>query len=363
MILTTNGAMDVNRLLPLSCSLSLLAALSLAGFSQHWAVGAQAGQGAFVEFEQLVKVSVPGQPIRLVVSDDGYAYIAAGDGGIQIFDVRNPARPILVGAYATPGAAYAVAVAGDIMYIADYDAGLQIVDVSDRAHPGFLGAYDTPGIAWDVDVQHGVVYLTDLYAGLHIFDVHHPASPVLLNAGALATQASAGIEVVGNTVYAAGLAVALNILDVSDLSVPSLIGMHQSEEGEDDAWALDVVGGLAYIADGVHGLLVVDVKEPAQPKRLGALRSIGRFSAVAVQDQIAYGVDSEAASIVAIDVSTPALPLTMGAFPGLAFDVQAGQGVIYVAASDGLLILAVKIIPAYHEFFPRMLATALRQTS
>ena len=42
-----------------------------------------------------------------VVVSGNYAYVANGEDGLQVIDVRNPAAPVRVGGYDTPGVALA----------------------------------------------------------------------------------------------------------------------------------------------------------------------------------------------------------------------------------------------------------------
>jgi len=67
------------------------------------------------------------QPFIDVAAADGYVYVAAGAGGLRVFDVSNPAAPVEVASYDTPGSAERVVVAGDSIYIADGPGGLAIL--------------------------------------------------------------------------------------------------------------------------------------------------------------------------------------------------------------------------------------------
>ncbi|NRA00125.1 MAG: hypothetical protein HRU01_26785, partial [Myxococcales bacterium] len=71
-------------------------------------------------------------------------------------------------------------------------------------------------------------------------------------------------------------------------------------------WASDVevVGGLAYVADGSSGLRVIDVSNPAAPVELGALDTPGGALNVEVVGGLAYVADYDSGLRV-IDVSNP----------------------------------------------------------
>ena len=88
-----------------------------------------------------------------------YAYTADSFDGLRVIDVANPAAPVKVGNYDTPGDAEDVAVAGHTAYVADGDSGLRVIDVTDPAAPVEVGFYDTPGDARGVAVAGHYAYV------------------------------------------------------------------------------------------------------------------------------------------------------------------------------------------------------------
>ena len=57
-----------------------------------------------------------------------HIFRANGYGGLQIFDISNPATPALAGTYSTSGDAYGVAVSGDYIYICEWGTVLEILE-------------------------------------------------------------------------------------------------------------------------------------------------------------------------------------------------------------------------------------------
>jgi hypothetical protein len=81
-----------------------------------------------------------------------------GRGGLQVFDVSDPAAPALASTFRTPSGAPARAVLrGTRAYVADGREGLQVVDLSNPVKPNIIGAYNTTGPARDVAVNGGLV--------------------------------------------------------------------------------------------------------------------------------------------------------------------------------------------------------------
>ena len=76
---------------------------------------------------------------------NSYAYVADGEGGLRVLDVRDPAAPTEVGHFATTGRATGVAVRGSLAYVYDYvdheGMTLCVVDVSNPAAPVGVATY------------------------------------------------------------------------------------------------------------------------------------------------------------------------------------------------------------------------------
>ena len=85
-------------------------------------------------------------------SEDGkYLYSAreTSDGDIRVYDVRDPAQPLLVKSIKTSQLALQAisphdpVVMGNKLYVSWYQAGVQIFDLSDPVNPVHVGQYDT----------------------------------------------------------------------------------------------------------------------------------------------------------------------------------------------------------------------------
>jgi hypothetical protein len=77
-------------------------------------------------------VEAPGSALAVQPADAGdLAYVAAGSGGVLLFDTSDPVRPTRNSGYNTPGLARELAVADDLVYVADGDGGLLILRTSD----------------------------------------------------------------------------------------------------------------------------------------------------------------------------------------------------------------------------------------
>ncbi len=110
------------------------------------------------------------------------------------------------------------------------------------------------------------------------------------------------VEVVGDLAYVAITGGGVIILDLLDPTNPALVGQYNTPGS---AEGIAVAGHYAYIAERTSGLLVLDVSNPEQPTLVGQLDTTGQALDVQVVGPYAYGADGPAGLRV-IDVSHPA---------------------------------------------------------
>jgi hypothetical protein len=112
----------------------------------------------------------------VVVSGD-FAYAAAGNSGLLIFDVRNPARPRLHGFYDGAGDTRSIHVDGQHAFVMDRTFGLSVFDVSDPVQPRRVGGNPNVGdleatsVATDVTAAGDKLYVLAGERGLFVMDL------------------------------------------------------------------------------------------------------------------------------------------------------------------------------------------------
>ena len=109
------------------------------------------------------KRDMPGSAYRVVVDANppAHAYVAALEGGLQIFDLTGLAVPRLVGNHATQGNATGIALADERAYLLDSSIGVAVLDVSEPNNPQLQDAYDNDVLPIDVKVNATSLYLLD----------------------------------------------------------------------------------------------------------------------------------------------------------------------------------------------------------
>ncbi len=190
-----------------------------------------------------------------------------------------------------------------------------------------------------VRVDHYLLGTSRAYRGLQIFDIGSDVAgtePVLV--GALATDVHpAGIVLAGDRAYLPSEHGGVLIVDVRDPAQPVVIGRAGTP-----GVALDVApftrGDTLYIAvaDGVEGVRILDVTEAAVPR----LVAVFDPSAARAADVKSVAIDGELMAVadgargyVVVDLADPASPVSLGAGSTgqAAIDVEIHGGLVYVA--------------------------------
>jgi CSLREA domain-containing protein len=279
----------------------------------------------------LGSADTPGSATEIAVVD-GVAYVADGSAGLLLYDVSDPAAPVLLGSLDTTSASD-VAVLGDRAFVADGSSGLRVVDVSDPGSPREVVGLPATGPAHEVEVQDGLVYVLDHGFGLRVFD-----PTTLAPVGALAVVDSpAYLSVAGGIAYVADRSIGLRLLDVSDPSAPVAVGFLYLS-----VFDVEVAGTLAYVGEsglsGSVGLRIFDVSDPSDPDEVGTFET-GGAADVEIAGDLAYLASR---GLRVVDVSDPAAPVGLGSLLLASGPLEVVDGVAYTAAgSAGLLVTDV----------------------
>jgi hypothetical protein len=306
---------------------------------------------------QIIDVRQPKNPLFLTSYRDGltyvhkiqvigdYAYLADLSEGLQILDISDLGNPHLVGNYKPKGKTFALHVSGQYAYTTDNEQGFQILDISDRKSPKLVGSADIAG--YDIVTSDGYAYLA--YGNLAILDIRNPIAPQIIAEDIQTPGQVVSVQWQNDYIYAADLEGGLAILDVSDVRNPRVIG-RQNTAGQ--AFDVAIQGDYAYIADGYGGLQTIDISIPNHTQWVSQYDASGFAYAVDVYEEpalskakgYAYIADGEGGLRI-VDVSDPSAATLKSQFriPSSAYDVDVHDGYAYVAAGEaGLLVIDIR---------------------
>lgn len=289
--------------------------------------------------------------VKDVWVDGGHAYLA-GEFGLYVVDVADPARPVLAGHASSLYYGQGVYAVGGYAYLADHQAGLSVYDVSCPFAPAPQGrTIDTPSSAMDVVVSGNYAYVADGYAdlqyhaNLRVIDLG--ADPPLVYSPAATPAGTTAHDVVvrNEHAYVADQTFGLAIYDVSNPTAPQALG-YTYLRGWTDGVDVDATEQYAYLADSYQGLVVVDVSDPALPVASAPYHPTGfssynGASGIQVVGTRAF-LSHRVYGLWIIDVTAPSAPAFIGSLVGPAYGEPrvTGEAVFvagnyaYVAYSD-----------------------------
>jgi hypothetical protein len=269
------------------------------------------------------------------------AYVADYPTGFRVVDVNDPARPVLLGTAPMPQGALSIDAAGPYVYATE-PMGFHVFDVSDPRRPVRAASFNLLGSISRVQLAEGRIYLVSQQLGFLVFDGSDPLRPSLLDglvdeSDRLPILVREGegfrtlwpIGMLTNAAVRAGLErqYSTNLVTEPELIAAALRKsvLHYNNLYYDYArrdlgiprWldGLHVTGRYALaLSKGLNmGLEVLDISDPARPKRIGECATAGIPLDVRGAGHYAYVMD-RGVNIEVIDFGDPAHPVEVGRF-------------------------------------------------
>ncbi len=158
---------------------------------------------------------------RAVRVEGNIAYVSAFTQGLHSIDISDPANPLLLDSETVPGMASAqLDIAGSLVATADEGGGMNLWDVSDPADIIHLSTYPTVGKANDLVIHGDIIYMVEKGAGVHILDISDPTTPVFL--GMFDSNFAMGVELDPGKLIVASGQDGVNLYDLTSPLAPEL---------------------------------------------------------------------------------------------------------------------------------------------
>lgn len=345
---------------------------------EQWPGGEAEAEG--LELVAEVPASRAGNDIPAdVYVTKGHAYVVTLYGGLFVYDVRDPARPVLrKNEYLSTDNYWNSAWAkDDALYVGSATSGVRVYDLSDPANPVFLRALaSTRTNVHTLFVEGERLYTTEYIAAadgpverIAIWDVKDAKNPSRL--GSYVSPArdpswSTGLHdmfALGDRLYVSYWSLGYEVVNVADPANPTLLGDYRYPHATSHASAVMRYGDKLVAFEGGEDwgahLRVLDVTDPADIRKIGEY-SLGDHLSVhnfVLRDGKLY-VSYYQRGVRVLDVGVPFRPRELAHFNtwregdrnrGASFYDGAigmrvpGDGYVYaVDTSRGLLVLREK---------------------
>lgn len=289
--------------------------------------------------------------IRKVVVDGTYAYVLA-DGALNIVDIADPQRPMLVVSEYPRLATDSQAITNGDLAVRDHRAYLRsgqdlyIINVEDSRHPAILYESHDPSQQWsNLEVQGNYLYQAYGCRELVVWDISQPSSPALVASlpqeSGYGSCTTSGLVVRGDTAYVSFKTAyqggRFAVVDVSAPSHPAVITLPSIvlPSGQ-----LVLEGAKLYLAGELGQFIILDVSNRGAPNVLSEFDVHGSISAIAARNARIYlgsrpriGQDSgRVNSVLALDVLLPTEPAVIDVYttPADALFMVARDAFVYL---------------------------------
>lgn len=236
---------------------------------------------------------------------EGSDVLAVGDGraGLTLFDLSDPANPVLGGTVDTSDGVGVILQVGDVTYVCNGNAGVVAVDTTDVKAPKEIGSIafdDFPGPDGCDDLllakEPGLLYV-GRQRGVGVLDISDPTAlawkalvmlpskdsiRALRHAGTHLVAVSAGFDYEGKNYYMSRL----RVFDLADPLVPKLVWTSSEDLGGSSG--LTILGDKAFVAASTSGLHIYDLSNVESPVLEGTIATPGSALHVAVGQDLLY---------------------------------------------------------------------------
>jgi predicted secreted protein len=291
----------------------------------------------------IASVDTPGTALDVCALND-IAAVADSEAGMSVFNVFNGMNPSIIAQVDTQGNAQAVACAGDLIAVADGEAGLAIIDISDPPAARVIHQIELDGRAQTVaaggnlayvGTSDGKVAIVELSsgAGLYGLTFSEAVHDVALSGDELYVLTASSLFIYGTS---SGGVEELGSLPVSGSPAPLEVGRK-----------LFVGGNLAYVGY-FTGYSVIDVSDPTIPQLIGSPpeTQAAMHDIVANGSGLVLGTTSFAGpSTLAVSLYDSSDPTDVTQFmtsfdtPGAARALAIYNGLAYVADQAGMQVV------------------------
>jgi hypothetical protein len=281
-----------------------------------------------------------------VVVRDSLAYIAQGEGGLMIVDVKKPANPETVTILSQDVRGYStrIVVNDSILYIAAGTFGVTAIDVGDPYQPFVTASNLNMKPARNLFVIGDYLFVAVSETGIKIAEISYPSQPDIR--GGISTAGySYGVITNADTsrLLVATGEMGLSIFDISDFQ--NGYGVYPLEGWCDTpGYAESVVvsdkDDIAFLACGDAGLQIIDYSDTLNVHIAGSLYHSGYAKALIYRSDRIY-MAARRGGLQIIDVTDVTNPKLIGVVnTESAMGVDEKNGLIYLADEvEGLLII------------------------
>ncbi|NQU05064.1 MAG: T9SS type A sorting domain-containing protein [Calditrichaeota bacterium] len=233
-----------------------------------------------------------------IVIEGDYAYLSTRATGLQVVDISDPEIPTCVGYCYLPGDAQAVGVHNGYAYLSvKNENGTCVIDINDPTNPRLVNFIEDYCSFKDMSFADTIGYF-----GGRIMNLSDPENPDMISYIEPTSQVYDMVITDRYGYFANHDNIRIfRIFNLEDIRIASILPLESGSHG------LAKADDYLYVANGGHGLKVVDVSTKTSPRLVTTYDdSISAANDVQVRDNFAFIAGVPELSVV--DISDPVHP-------------------------------------------------------
>lgn len=226
----------------------------------------------------LVNIAVNFPVVQATMQDNLLALISsATTNNFQLYDMTDPANPVLLRTLTVPGAVTDVEIEGNSVFISSENntSEVSIINITNPATASIISSINLSGNtnAMGVESDAGYIYIARVQSKaeeLFIYNVTNPASPVLT--GVLNLPSGVGLRdltLYGNYLFATASSnnAELTVINVTNKAAPVFVAGLNLPGNSSQGFALKVRNAttLAMSRSGSNNVYIINITNPSSP--------------------------------------------------------------------------------------------------
>lgn len=247
-------------------------------------------------------------PVALKKYGDHIYVVNSSAATLEVFNVGNPANPLLVGSVAALTSPSDIAIQDGYAYVSGGANTFRVFSLFDAQHPTLVGSCAAASYSDAVAVENEYAYVVSQNTDqLRVYWVANPYAPELIysittGADPMAVAASGGYVYVCTD--------SANTLEVYSAFSTSILASVPLDAG---AHSLTIEGGYAYVtATTSDTLTIFDLANPELPVEVGSISRAWAPVSVSVRDDYAYVATRNNSQLQVFNVYDKTAPFFVG---------------------------------------------------
>ncbi|UCG04159.1 MAG: hypothetical protein JSW11_09265 [Candidatus Heimdallarchaeota archaeon] len=228
--------------------------------------------------------------VHALIIDNGYAYVADYEDGLEIVDISDPTNLTIIGDYTANAAAGSTDIhkSGDLAFLASQSIGLEIINCSDIHNPVKIGSFYENHRVIRVYSFNNLVFISEARNGFKILNITDDGCLEIFHFHVTVTYQD--FFVLNNLLYTT-TEHGIMIFDISDLS--NIVQLGDKDIGVSYGFVIEQQSNqlIAYVSSWEAGVQILDITNPEKIELLAQYTDGGQSYNLAVSNNLIFVAD------------------------------------------------------------------------